>query len=1409
MQLQAGYILDALKNTLVGVYAKAEVLPLLESLSFFEVDSLSEKLDNGNPELAVLYNLLSRGLPTRPSIFVEQQFLKALNLGKHTCDNLGNIFADSPLGSNLNADSYFKALHIIDPRIKPEINKFKIEPSFEFDNIGSQFEEDFLFKIAPRVLGSEWFQLLECQRNFTSIANGNTNFIWQRTDFSVEFPYKIEDKKGIVIEVDGSQHWTDPSQIEIDIRRDAAVINVEWFSTLRLQTREWNHINNRLNAIESISRSKFIKKIKDNYNNPLYDSGDGVDALQLALSPFAIARVQKTLLHLLLQGKLKLNAPSWKIAVIERDVPCAAIALSDIKKLIEALYLLKGSTVDLKIDLTIFHSKEFESALLNKVDLSDHLSKIEFVEFSNQKYKENFDLLIDISMLQRPGFSGSETVLQARNRCVIRSSHHIHSKRQFLTSDIINYSPILSRNEETEKNDYDEQKVELLKLFLQFLFRKQDFREGQKEILNRALQGESVIGLLPTGGGKSLTYQLAALLQPGICLVIDPIKSLMKDQFDNLIKNQIDACNFINSSIKTREDKAKELTKLGNGEVLFSFVSPERLQMKEFRDRLSQMHEDKVYFNFCVIDEAHCVSEWGHDFRTSYLSLGKNAMEFCKARNKPSIPLFGLTATASFDVLSDIQRELSGNIDDRRLKEDSVISRDTFNRSELSYQVIDVFADQQNSDNDWQLKEKLGVEKQTTLVKLLRKLPFDDKNNFSGIIFCPHKSWYFGVTDRYKNGGQRKGVYDSILAASIPHVNLGSFMGADSDDENTSESIEQDSILAQDQFVNNKLNLLVSTKAFGMGIDKANVRFTVHFNYPSSIESFVQEAGRAGRDRKDAICYILYNDESVVRSDKKVVEIDRDNLLYFYNASFKGEEKEKSILYELLQSIHTPNKITEIEKTLNEKFGIEFSLSLRKSNYDGIWWITVKGESPDYKYGSIRVYDFLKTTRSANQPLDICNDVLKEIQTYIEFNALGEKAAWLNTSDKLDGLEVLLKRKNKITLTLNFENNITERTETIRKWLNAAYKTTYFNASTAGDVVKDALGSSSSFETFKQQIVAKINTGETFEKIAQNRDITKGHSKGTAERELQRLYDGYRIKPDTEKALYRLSTIGVIDDYMVDFATKTYTVFATKRSDEIYFQNLRKYVRKYYSEVRADEELEKARKFEGVSAMQKCLFYLTEFVYREIAKKRFEGIDVMKSACELGKQSGSEAFREFIDLYFNSKYARQGYEANGKNKSLLDRTDKGLNEDISWVWEFIEVVEEDKSGSHINNLKHLRGACTRLLVDKPDNAVFHLLKAFSFFILDPDNTKLMDEASTSFAKGFLKFQSVKKWTFDEVLAHAELFKKYVLQFSKHKRIQEIMDNEIAILSIKIHAQWLESFNLKFLKEYEPGSTYTS
>ncbi len=434
----------------------------------------------------------------------------------------------------------------------------------------------------------------------------------------------------------------------------------------------------------------------------------------------------------------------------------------------------------------------------------------------------------------------------------------------------------------------DEPSIDDLRYFLRYLFRKEDFWEGQYEGIKRTMMGRDTLLLLPTGAGKSLVYQLASMLLPGRTVVIDPIISLMEDQIDNLSAAGIDRCIAITSQIESPEHRARALALFGKGEYIFAFVAPERFQTREFRDSLRSLTEHTP-IALIVVDEAHCVSEWGHDFRTAYLNIGRTSREYCRSfRRTP--PLLALTGTASRAVLKDIQREL------RIEGFEAVITPRTFDRPELRFSVIysksaaksGVLRDYLTKD----LPSLFGVGAEDLYVPR-------GEDTYSGLIFCLHVNGDFGVKKVAEYIRNELGIHAEIYSGREPK-------GRDPD-----EYREYKRRMLR-QFKRNEIPLLVCTKAFGMGIDKPNIRFTIHYGLPPSIEAFYQEAGRAGRDRRRAYCTIMVSVDNPGRSrflldpNTPVEEIQRqlksieweDNddvtrVLFLHTKSFRGIESEK------------------------------------------------------------------------------------------------------------------------------------------------------------------------------------------------------------------------------------------------------------------------------------------------------------------------------------------------------------------------------------------------------------------------------------------------------------------------------------------------------------------------------------
>ncbi|HRH32893.1 MAG TPA: RecQ family ATP-dependent DNA helicase [bacterium] len=318
------------------------------------------------------------------------------------------------------------------------------------------------------------------------------------------------------------------------------------------------------------------------------------------------------------------------------------------------------------------------------------------------------------------------------------------------------------------------------------------FRPGQEEAILNVLEGKDTIVIMPTGGGKSLCYQLPALALPGVTLVVSPLIALMKDQVDALVSRNI-AATYINSALSLEETKTR-LDEIENGIYKLVYIAPERFYNADFMNRLAQ-----IKINLFAIDEAHCISQWGHDFRPSYMRL-KQAIDLV---GKP--PVIALTATATPEVRADIIKQL-----------------EVHNPA----QVITGFA---RPNLQFGVSEAAESQKPSIILDVLSSLP-----DASGIIYVGTRS-------------KADEMLEVLLSAGIEAV--GYHAGMQTEERKW----------VQENFMTGKAQVIVATNAFGMGIDKKNIRFVIHFDLPGTVEAYYQEAGRAGRDGKPSVCLLLYN----------------------------------------------------------------------------------------------------------------------------------------------------------------------------------------------------------------------------------------------------------------------------------------------------------------------------------------------------------------------------------------------------------------------------------------------------------------------------------------------------------------------------------------------------------------------
>ena len=463
----------------------------------------------------------------------------------------------------------------------------------------------------------------------------------------------------------------------------------------------------------------------------------------------------------------------------------------------------------------------------------------------------------------------------------------------------------------TLKDSDDENLKECLTIMLNFIFRKKDFREGQFEAINKILKKQDLLLLLPTGAGKSLVYQLISFILPGRVLVIDPIIALMNDQEDNLRTNGIDRVVAINSEThKTSEDMKIIMNSVEQGDNLIMLVAPERLLMPVFNQSLKSLFDGDIPLSMIVFDEAHCISEWGHEFRTSYLGIGERIKKLCNIYNF-NPPILAMTGTASQPVVRDI-------IVESDFKEEqgtqNVVKAETYKRDELNFSVELTNPDDKKRVLKSILKKKIPNHFRIRPEELFTRSTKNNEN-YLGVIFVKTKPDMLRLYNDFQHDPE------------ISRAGIGMYFGSSGPGKNWPSELGDWKVYKKyvtKQFKKGEIRLLISTIAFGMGIDIPNIRYVVHYGISSSLEAWYQEAGRAGRNRLPAYVASVFSEEDIDSSnyllvgDEKNLRDRHDNLpnkwsddvkvnLSFHWSSWKGIADELNLVKKLLREIGEEN----------------------------------------------------------------------------------------------------------------------------------------------------------------------------------------------------------------------------------------------------------------------------------------------------------------------------------------------------------------------------------------------------------------------------------------------------------------------------------------------------------------------
>ncbi|PEQ95236.1 recombinase RecQ [Bacillus sp. AFS006103] len=631
-----------------------------------------------------------------------------------------------------------------------------------------------------------------------------------------------------VIEVDGGGH---KRQIALDKQRDQAFqragIHVVRIDTNDIRNRNYDPFKRKFIEIYKMNKDKIEDYLRYvDLNREEYE-------LEIKLT--SIARFQVLILELLDRGILSFESKKWNFNVFAYEAKgFLELALRDLELWLGHISGLSNTKMDLpSIKISVYE---------NESQLPIH--------------KDEINIKMD---------------LFKRWDDTVNEPNVYHLRTDF--DDEANYFAVKT-NKPIVYSLTPQAHKKHLEFILGNLFGFDEFRDGQLEIILNCLNGKDTIGLLPTGGGKSLTYQICVLLQPAISFVVVPIKSLMKDQIDNIKdKHYITHTSFINGDLPP-EESSRRLKDFAAGKYFFLVISPERFQTKSFREELAHVNHTKE-ISIAVIDEVHCLSEWGHDFRTSYLALANSIRKFAA-----NARFLALTATASSKVLKDIMTELD-------IKGENVMTIPNFTRKELEFNIIPVIR-----------KNK----KETLVNYLLSNIP----SNEPALVFTQTVNGPNGCYELSQDIYSKTGLTTGFYSGSAPKKWDG-----------TTYSTYKDEV--QQSFMKDEINVMVATKAFGMGIDKPNIRQTIHYGIPGSLESFYQEAGRAGRDKEKSNCLVLYSPDSLndaqsktifgMNTDLSSLEMemkklpgDLSTLLFFLKSNLMEIESEVEEIYTFYQS---------------------------------------------------------------------------------------------------------------------------------------------------------------------------------------------------------------------------------------------------------------------------------------------------------------------------------------------------------------------------------------------------------------------------------------------------------------------------------------------------------------------------
>ncbi len=1333
MQQQAGFFIEHIETFFSNKQYEQTVAPLLNLRSHYELNTtakLQTKLKH--PLLSVLHNLLVRNSPAPASDYIQRVFEKAFARTERQVNSAHEIryaFTSEDI-----KDLYLRALHT--QKFTNRTQKFTLTSNFQIE----VFE-----KIFPKELGDFFTKQLVLNTKYSDLKQNTKqlsfDFYEETIPFLINFPYPVHGKYGLIIETDEADNEQNTDYIKLHAKTTFA--EKAGYDLLVMRK---SNIEDSVKRIQSYTYNSFFDILKRNEESPIASKKVGKDAMQIALSPFGIGAIQKTLLDFIFAGALNLTKTEWQIAVKEHDVPVANLAVEDFCTTYKHLCVLADKKYDLpNIRLTVLASDDYFDSPLQS-------SENKPIKENNFDKKIEYDLFIDFSAIQ---FANSEVLIHdtsALNYAQIRASQTANSEQVLKFTHPISYENLF--------NIEDSKIREALNFFAASIFRLDKFSNEQLRTLSAISKGESSAHIGLTTEDKIIVTAFASLLQPALSLII-PNNELAADRWNAALKRYkvSSALTFGNSS-QNLNFKRTIFTKIARNTLHFCTLSSGHFQSKNVFQLIEEQLNNKGYLAHLFIDGLNETSEFDASFSVLKGNLAHIQRKF-RTLSKGTIQLTGFAPYSNYLIHKEFNSEFGINSDNIFEYQSAQITPDI--------RVIPVESDAEQGENSTPERwKKFYNAKYLALTAYLKQIPEDEQV----LIILPEQIGQLGlISDSKKHFAQR--LQSEFEHRKIADTEAVTEFGLHS---GFSEIVEQ-AIANIQQFSNGKIDFLLTLPVEIPDFNELNLKHIVLMNAPASLEQLLTYSAYFSKDIRNSELVILYDTKEISTYERNFTtfengrvenmeEIQRISTDAFFNKQLlnkrlPGRQKELRVTTELLSEIEQAQTIPadSLERRIDEEFGIKTELSSSPAQNPYQLHLNCGTKTYghlDYRTGSI-------ITRNSGFPVSESVEILDFLKTEI-LKRYGDNTSFFS----------ILFQKNKRHNTSGIENMLNR----MRIGEDGRMEIGLYNnaAQELYELLDIHFPQVFSFETVDKAI--QLPTAkECFDTLATIQDIRLVNETVDIAVSVNYFHLKYRNQDHTLRALYRLQALQIVESFRINFGTETVEVFLHKIPAAEYKEFLKKNCSKYLTMSEAQAVADSVAHYEGETVLQKSVNRYINFCYDLVANENLKSLMTVDKFCKTILLSKKEIDKkEILHNELKMKYL----------PSLLSSSEVAP---LDTALRFLRAA-----GNVQSERKHLAASVISASAKRPNSLLFNLLKSYTGISETAADTKAFENQIETLAEIFAQIELAESDRKDEQLDRKIRFLNYI--FTERPEIRE--DTE-PLFFLKTHADWLEQFNKKIFK----------